>query len=91
MSSPEWSGWIAYESLEPWDETRADWRAAMLASLYVNAHIDHKKHKPTTPSDFMPAFDKADVEPAKEKRQTVEQQRQAIELLASAFGVKAKQ
>jgi len=47
---------MAYASLEPFGETRADLRAGIIASTVANAHRD-RKTKPMKPSDFMPKFD----------------------------------
>jgi hypothetical protein len=55
ISSAELSEWMAYEVLEPWGETRADYRAGVISSTYINCKLKKgaKKHKP---ADFMPRF-----------------------------------
>jgi hypothetical protein len=53
MSSKQIVEWMAYYDLEPFGEERADFRAAMLASLYANSQRDPKKQKPFEMSDFM--------------------------------------
>lgn len=53
MDSREFSEWMAYYSIEPWGEDRADLRTGILASLTAN--INRKKNaKPYSPVDFMP-------------------------------------
>ena len=48
--------WVAYTELEPWDEQRADWRAAMIA------HTMHSMWRGKGPrrklTDFLPKFKK---------------------------------
>lgn len=47
--------WQAYHQLNPFGETRADWRAGMIAATMVNlspyVRVRNKK-----PKDFMPEF-----------------------------------
>jgi hypothetical protein len=33
MGHREFVEWMAYYQMEPWDETRADWRAGMVAAV----------------------------------------------------------
>lgn len=65
MSSRELSEWMAYATLEPFGEERADLRAGIIASTIANANRDPKhKPKPFAPSDFMPRFfDPPEAEP----------------------------
>jgi hypothetical protein len=53
--SHELTEWMAYEQIDPFGEWRADWRAAMLASVMANIWRG-KNTKATTPDDFMPEF-----------------------------------
>ena len=46
---------MAYEQIEPFGETRADLRMAILAATTVNVHKG-KKGKSAKPKDFMPEF-----------------------------------
>lgn len=49
---------MAYDRLEPFGETRADLRNAILATIMANAFRDTKKHKkPFDVWDFMPNFE----------------------------------
>jgi hypothetical protein len=46
---------MAYASLEPFGEERADVRAGIIAAVIANANRDRKKRPdPFTPADFMP-------------------------------------
>ncbi len=80
MSSREFSEWMAYYSLEPFGEERADLRIAILDSLIANANRDPKKGKALKPADFMPAFDQPEQE--------MQDQMQIVELLNVTFGGK---
>lgn len=57
MSWEQFLHWAAYAEIEPFGETRADLRSAIIASVIANANRNSKKHpKPYTPDDFMPKF-----------------------------------
>lgn len=56
MSSEELAEWMAYERLEPFGETRADIRTALVCSTLANINRD-KKVKPYKIQDFMLDFD----------------------------------
>jgi len=49
--------WQEYAILEPFGETRADLRAAIIASTVANVHRG-KKQRPFKLADFMPKFGK---------------------------------
>lgn len=55
MPAAEFNDWWHLYLTEPWGEVRADWRAAMTAS--VNANLWSKKK--TKAADFMPKFKNA--------------------------------
>lgn len=58
MSAHEFAEWIAYYSLEPFGEERADLRAAIVACVIANANRDPKKRRRAFKlADFMPQFD----------------------------------
>lgn len=46
--------WVVYYREEPWDEERADWRAAMIA--WTMASIWHEKGPKPRIENFMPKF-----------------------------------
>ena len=51
----------AYQKLVgPLTPHRADWRAALVASMVANANRDAKKHpRPYSPEEFIPDWEKA--------------------------------
>jgi len=53
---PQWEVplWQAFYGLDPWDEGRADWRAAMLA--HVNCMVNSGKNYKGELSDFLPEY-----------------------------------
>lgn len=60
MTSEQLSEWMAYYTLEPWGEERADLRMGILASVDANIHKSTKRKKPYKPEDFMPTFEEPD-------------------------------
>jgi hypothetical protein len=58
MDSREFSEWLAFATLEPLGEQRADVRAAAQMALLANLHRDRKRRrKPFALSDFLLDFD----------------------------------
>ena len=50
--------WQAYNLLEPFDERRADWRAAQIVAMLAELNRDpEKRRKPWTAADFMLKFE----------------------------------
>jgi hypothetical protein len=47
---------MAYYSLDPWGEERADLRSGIVAATMVNLQRDPRKGKPVSPDAFMPKF-----------------------------------
>lgn len=65
MSGREFREWMAYSSIEPFGEERADLRQAMTTSAVHNSVQAQSEHpKWTKPADFMPFSDKP--QPAKQ-------------------------
>jgi len=62
VDSRELAEWRAYERLEPFGEWRADYRAAIVASVMANA-FRGKESRAFTPEDFMPKFGEPKREP----------------------------
>ena len=58
ISSTELSEWMAYYSLEPFGEERADLRNAILSSVCAAPHL--KRGVRTKLEDYMPFHDKTD-------------------------------
>ena len=55
LSSRVFAQWMAYASIEPFGEERADVRAGIIASVIANVNRDRKKRpEPFAPQDFMP-------------------------------------
>jgi hypothetical protein len=54
LDSREISEWMAYYSIDPFGEVRADYRMAMSCCLLAN--INRGKGQPFKVSDFMPEF-----------------------------------
>ncbi len=59
MPATELSEWIAFASIEPIGEARADMRAAMICCTFANyfAASQGSKAPPCKLEDFMPKFD----------------------------------
>lgn len=84
ISSYELSEWMAYDSLAPFGDERADLRAGTIAATIANANRDPEKQpEPFTPADFMPVYDVESHEP---EGQSVERQIAIVEMLNVAFG-----
>jgi len=56
MSSRELTEWIAYNAVQPFGDTRADLRSAIIASTVANCH--RTSGTPFKVADFMPYEDK---------------------------------
>lgn len=74
IDAAELTEWQVYARLEPWDETRADLRAGILASVIANIWRG-KDAQPLTPRDFMPDFDPEPAPAVDEDALILEQQR----------------
>lgn len=53
MSSRELSEWIAFYSIDPFDDGRGDLQAGVIAATFANIHRG-KNQKPFSALDFMP-------------------------------------
>lgn len=55
MTSAEYTLWLNEFAIAPWDELRADLRAATVAATIANIYRDKKRRaEPFKASDFMP-------------------------------------
>lgn len=64
MSSAEFAEWMAFYTIEPFGEERADLRQAMTTSAVNNSiQAQAKTPKWTKPEDFMPFSNKAETQP----------------------------
>jgi len=68
---------MAYYSLEPWGERRADLRSGIVASTIANVNRP-KGGKAYKPQDFMPRLNR------REKKQTIGQMRSIVMAAAEA-------
>lgn len=59
VSSAEFAEWIAYYTVEPFGEQRADLRSAIIATVIANVNRG-KGQRPFKTDDFMPDFGKPD-------------------------------
>lgn len=78
VDSREFSEYLAFFSLEPWPDQRADYNAAMLASVLVRVLTDGEPE----PSDFLPDYWSA---AARQEPQTQSEIEKQLEQLAEAF------
>lgn len=84
LSTHEFDEWLAFYSIEPWGEARADVRAGIVASTIANVNRNPKyRRKPYSPQDFMPVYDKP-PKPAP----TTDDMLRIAEVLNKAFGGK---
>lgn len=86
MTALQFSEWIAYYSLEPFGEERADWRQAITSAIIFNANRG-KNSKAAKPSDFILKEEEEPREPCTVRytgEQTEEQQRNIFELVDKA-------
>ena len=80
MSSRELTEWMAYFTIEPWGEERADLRAGIVASVIANVNRDPRKRpRPYRPEDFMPRF-------GAPRRQSWQEQLRIAEIITAAMG-----
>lgn len=84
IDSREFTEWMAYASLEPWGEPRADLRAGIVASTIANVNRSSDS-EPFTPRDFMPTFEGHEPEPGDRDAEILQQQR-LFEALTQAVG-----
>jgi hypothetical protein len=84
MTAKQFAGWEQYARLEPFDETRQDWRVAsivtMMANLWGREHDAKGKvtGKPYTYEDFVVKFG----EPVPKQPQTWQQQLEILKILS---------
>lgn len=82
MPQAEFVEWVAYSRIEPFGDERADWRAALNASVVAEVNRGKtKRKKPFQPGDFLLRFEGP-------KRQSAQTQLQFVEMLNKAFGGK---
>lgn len=84
MSSAEFAEWMAYYSIDPFGEERADLRQAMTTSAIHNSTQAQTKHpKWTKPEQFMPFSEKAPAQPKRSEPTSPEQMMAKFNALTS--------
>lgn len=84
IGSRELSEWMAFDSLEPFGEERADLRAGIVAATVANVNRDPKKQRtPYAPQDFLPKFEGGAGESAVKSPEAL---RRKWEMVVAAFG-----
>lgn len=84
IDAAEFKEWQLYHQLEPWDETRGDLRAAIVARTIANIWRG-KDVEPYQLTDFMPDFDPA-PEPEIDEDAMILAQQHFFESLVSGMG-----
>jgi hypothetical protein len=86
MTVAQFFEWIAYAEMEPFDEIRADYRAASIVAMIANMNRDIKKHPRALPiADFVLKFG---VETTRPKRQTWQEQKLVAAQFAAMYADK---
>ena len=62
IDGTEFSEWMAYDTIQPLPPYCDDWRAGMLASVFVSPHLK-KGAKQPAPEDYIPKWKPASDEP----------------------------
>ena len=82
ITSTEFAEWIAYSTLEPFGEERADLRSAIVACLIANTNRG-KNQRPYKETDFMPKF-------GRKKQQTWQEMKARFNTFAALHNEKMK-
>lgn len=86
MSARELTEWIAYNSIEPFQDERQDVLLATVAAILVNANRDPDTSSEAIPDDFLPWRDKSHYETDDEETPDTEAMAAMVEALNAAFG-----
>ena len=86
LTAKQFTEWETYARMEPFNELRADHRAALIAQTVFNIAVDGKDRRPLT--DFLLSY--GDEEKPAPKRQPVEHQIAIAQAIAMAYSVPAK-
>lgn len=85
MTAFQLAEWMKFAELEPFDETRADYRAASIAQAVINMQRDTKKHpKPLPIDDFVLRF--GDSEPPPKPQQSWQGMKWMAAMITAAYG-----
>jgi hypothetical protein len=84
MTAQQFLEWGEYAALEPFDEVRADYRAASIVQMIANMNRDTKKHpKPFALSDFVIEFGDSGKP---DKKQSWQEQKLIAAQFAAMYG-----
>ncbi len=84
LTAEQFLGWLAYAELEPFDEMRADYRAASIVQMIANMNRDPKKHpKPFLITEFVLKFGEA--EEVKKPQQRWQDQKAIARMYAAMY------
>lgn len=83
LTAKQFQEWEAYALLEPFDEVRADYRAASIVTTLANVNRGERQ-APFSLKDFLLNFEEPEQE-VKPRRQTVDQQVKMAYMIAKAF------
>ena len=87
VSARELTEWIAYSSIEPFQDERQDLLLATVAAILVNANRDPDTSSEAIPDDFLPWRDKSHYETDDDEGgPDVETMAAMVEALNAAFG-----
>jgi hypothetical protein len=80
LTAAQFQEWIEYAKLEPFDETRADYRAAQIAQMILAVNMDRKKHKLPGLNELVLKFEQEQAKPKQDWRQMKETARLIAEM-----------
>lgn len=86
LTAKQFQAWEHYAQLEPFDETRADYRAASIVQVIANVNRG-KNQAAYTLQDGLLRFG----EPRSSRRQTWQEQKQIAYAICMAYSVPAKE
>jgi hypothetical protein len=87
MSALEFAEWMAYYSLEPFGERRADYRSAQIVQMIAN--VNRTRGEPYPLSDFLPDEIAAEAEELEdEPEENWQAQIRVAEMITAAYGGK---
>lgn len=83
MTAKQFIGWENYSIIDPFDEQRADYRAAQIVAMLAEVNRNHKKRKnPYTIDEFLLQFKELK---APTREQSLAERKNIYKMLAQAF------
>lgn len=89
LTAKQFMEWEAYARLEPFNELRADYRAAQIVTMIANVNRGAKQ-KAYQMDDFLLTFKEQEIEKAEKKKQSWKQQQSIAYAIAMAYSVPAR-